>query len=757
MLKHKMFENPTPHSAAGTPLLQQISASGWQDRVTHLCSDFGSLSVEESVDLMQQLQLHQIELELQNAELRCAQAELDTAQARYFDFFDMAPVGYCSVSEKQVIKQANLTTTALLRTTRQALLGQAFTRFITPVDQDLFYLFRRKLLDSRKPLSCELQLVRFDCTRVWTNLNGIAVPDDDGSTTLRLVLSDITDRKQLEESTRIAATAFENQQGMSITDAKGCILRVNKAFTKITGYSAEEVIGKELRLLQPERQDAAFYQARWDSIVHDGFWQGEICNRRKNGEIYPEWLTISAVKDDAGAVTHFVGAFSDISERKVAEQRIQTLAFYDTLTGLPNRALLRDRLQHALTAGARLQGQAALLHIDLDDFKTINDTLGHDQGDQIIKEVAKRLGTCARISDTLARIGGDEFILLLEGPMQDHQDPANLARVIGDKVLAALSQPFEVDGSTHHSSASIGITLVGRAEHDSVDEPLKQAELAMYQAKAAGRATLRFFDPEMQATVKARASLESRLREALAQQQFVLHYQPQVDHSGQVIGSEALVRWLDPKRGMVSPVEFIPAAEQSGLILPLGQWVLETACNDLVRWAGDPVMAHLPVAVNVSARQFRQSTFVDKVVDTLKRTGANPKRLKLELTESMLVEDVEGVIAKMSALKAFGVSFSLDDFGTGYSSLSCLKRLPLYQLKIDQGFVRDIEIDINDAAIARTVIALAQSMGLGVIAEGVETEGQRDFLASLGCHSYQGYLFSKPLPRYAYEAFSRRV
>jgi EAL domain-containing protein (putative c-di-GMP-specific phosphodiesterase class I) len=340
--------------------------------------------------------------------------------------------------------------------------------------------------------------------------------------------------------------------------------------------------------------------------------------------------------------------------------------------------------------------------------------------------------------------------------MQDSQDPANLARVIGDKVLTALSQPFDVGGSTYHSSASIGITLVGHTEHDNVDEPLKQAELAMYQAKAAGRATLRFFDPKMQATVNARASLESRLREALVQNQFALHYQPQVDHSGHVTSSEALVRWLDPKRGMVMPGEFIPVAEQSGLILPLGQWVLEAACNALARWTSDPVMAHLPVAVNVSARQFRQSNFVDKVVDTLKRTGANPKRLKLELTESMLVEDVEGVIAKMNALKSYGVSFSLDDFGTGYSSLYYLKRLPLHQLKIDQGFVRDILIDHNDAAIARTVIALAQSLGLAVIAEGVETEGQRDCLASLGCHSYQGHLFSQPLPLEEFEAFSRR-
>jgi len=567
---------------------------------------------------------------------------------------------------------------------------------------------------------------------------------------------DITERKQSEEALRIAATAFETQQGMTITDTQGTILRVNKAFTTITGYSAEEVVGKTPRLLRSGRQDGAFYKAMWDSLASSGSWEGEIWNKRKNGEIYPEWLSASAVKNDSGTVTHYVGAFRDVSEGKAAEQRIQALAFYDALTGLPNRVLLLARLQHALTAANRRQRQAALLHIDLDNFKSINDTLGRDQGDLIIKEVVMRLRACARASDTLARIGGDEFILLVEGPIADDEDPVNQARLIGDKVLTTLRQPFALGESTHHTSASVGIALFGDREHENVEEPLKQAELAMYQAKTAGRNTLRFFDPQMQAAVSERAGLESRMREALAKNQFVLHYQPQVDAVGQVTGSEALVRWLDPKRGMISPGEFIPVAEESGLILPLGQWVLETACKELVRWASHPAMAHLTVAVNVSASQFHQSTFVENVLDTLKRTGTNPKLLKLELTESMLVDDIPGVIAKMSALKGYGVNFSLDDFGTGYSSLAYLKRLPLDQLKIDRGFVRDILIDHNDAAIAKMVIALADSMGLAVIAEGVETEGQRDFLASAGCPAYQGSLFSKPLSLEAFEAFVSR-
>jgi EAL domain-containing protein (putative c-di-GMP-specific phosphodiesterase class I) len=347
-------------------------------------------------------------------------------------------------------------------------------------------------------------------------------------------------------------------------------------------------------------------------------------------------------------------------------------------------------------------------------------------------------------------------MVILEELPENPKEAATQAKIVGETILAALNEPYQLANHLHVSTPSIGITLFG-SQKVEVDELIKQAELAMYQSKAAGRNTLRFFDPQMQATVNLRASLESRLRDALSQNQLILHYQPQVDGKGQITGSEALVRWLDPKRGMVAPNEFIPVAEECGLILPLGQWVLDSACSALAKWAKDPAMAQLTVAVNVSTRQFRLSTFFDEVLATLKRTGANPQRLKLEMTESMLVEDIEMVIAKMTALRGYGVTFSLDDFGTGYSSLAYLKRLPLDQLKIDQGFVRDILIDSNDAAIAKTVIALAGSMGLAVIAEGVETEEQRDFLANAGCLAYQGYLFSKPLPLNEFEALVKGV
>ena len=451
---------------------------------------------------------------------------------------------------------------------------------------------------------------------------------------------------------------------------------------------------------------------------------------------------------------------SDISERKASADKIERLAFYDPLTSLPNRRLMLDRLEQALSSSVRQSRQGALMLLDMDNFKTLNDTLGHDVGDQFLVEVACRLQASVRECDTVARLGGDEFVVILEGLSPDEVglDKENLAAMqaesVARKILNAMSQTYQLDLSagdglksarSYHCTSSIGITLF-EGNAISADELMKRADTAMYQAKSAGRNAFRFFDPTMQAEVTARAALDNDLREALREGQFCLHYQPQVDQSGRWIGAEALVRWQHPLRGIVYPVEFIQQTELTGLILPLGDWVLESACAQLLAWASMPELSHLTVAVNVSARQFRQPEFVSKVLTIVERTGADAKMLKLELTESLLLEDVEEVIAKMSALKAEGIGFSLDDFGTGYSSLSYLKRLPLDQLKIDQSFVRDVLTDPNDATIARTIVALANSMGMNVIAEGVETEAQRRFLATNGCMTYQGYLFGRPMP-----------
>ncbi len=446
----------------------------------------------------------------------------------------------------------------------------------------------------------------------------------------------------------------------------------------------------------------------------------------------------------------------EVAERKMADDEIRNLAYHDALTRLPNRRLLFDRLQHAIAASSRSGRYCALLFIDLDNFKTLNDTLGHDAGDLLLQEVSRRLATCLREGDTAARLGGDEFVVLLENLSENAQEAATQAETTGEKIHGALNQTYQLANHEYNGTPSIGVTLF--TDHqDTVDELVKRADLAMYHAKSAGRNALRFFDPQMQAVITTRATLEAGLREALLKQQFLLYYQAQVDSQGHVTGAEALLRWQHPQGELVSPMEFIPLAEDTGLILLLGRWVLETACAQLALWAACPELAHLMVAVNVSAREFHHKDFVDQVKSVLVTSGARPQRLKLELTESLLLHDVEDTIVKMTALRAEGVSFSLDDFGTGYSSLSYLKRLPLDQVKIDRSFVRDVLTDAYDSAIARSVIDLGRNLGLGVIAEGVESGAQRDFVAANGCQNYQGYLFSRPLPLHEFEKFVRRA
>lgn len=544
---------------------------------------------------------------------------------------------------------------------------------------------------------------------------------------------------------RIAAIAFESQEGMFITDAQHVILRVNQAFTSITGYTAQDVVGQTPKIFSSGRHGPAFYTNLYAQLRETGSWQGEVWNQRKSGTVYPQWLTITAVLDGEGTLTHYVSTLIDISQRKAAEDKIQTLAFYDPLTQLPNRRLLQDRLQQALASSARSRCAGALLFLDLDNFKLLNDSLGHDHGDLLLQHVALRLSHAVREGDTVSRLGGDEFILVLNNLGNDLTEAATQAEVIGDKILSSLNLPYELNGHEHHNSPSIGITLFNERPC-SVDDLMKQADLAMYEAKSAGRNTLRFFDPDMQATVTARAALENDLRIGLQLRQFQLFYQPQVDSSGDITGVEALVRWQHPQRGLISPALFIPLAEETGLVIPLGRWVLQTACEQLTLWSRDPATAHLSMAVNVSARQLAQPDFVSQVLATLQNTGAHPHLLKLELTESLLQNNMDEIIVKMNLLKETGIGFSLDDFGTGYSSLSYLKLLPLDQLKIDQSFVRDLLSDPDDAAIARTIVTLAHSLGLSVIAEGVETQDQRDCLIAHGCHAYQGYLFGRPMP-----------
>nr|WP_221292509.1 EAL domain-containing protein [Herbaspirillum sp. SJZ102] len=626
---------------------------------------------------------------------------------------------------------------------------------VHPEDEQRIRAELSRCMDGQKREDVEFRCVRKDGSVFWLSLSSAPITDPHGTFTgFRTSSRDITDRKQIEAELRISAVAFDSREGMLITDANSKILRVNKAFTEITGYSAEEIVGKHPNLLRSDRHGPAFFQEMRESIRRFGKWQGEIWDRRKNGEVYPEWLTISAVKNKDGHVTHYVSTHHDISDRKLAEERIRELASFDALTRLPNRALLLERLKQAIALSARGKTCSALLFIDLDHFKTLNDTIGHEKGDLLLKQVSQRLLASVRENDTVARVGGDEFVVVLEGLNEHPQEAANQTKAIGEKILATLGNTYQLDEVEYRTTASVGATIF-RGRQASVDELMKQADLAMYKAKGTGRNALRFFDPAMQTVVLERAALETGLRKAIEGDQLLLHYQAQVVAGGGVTGAEVLVRWQHPQRGMVSPGDFIPLAEETGLILSLGNWVLETACKQLSAWARNRHTEHLTIAVNVSAQQFREPDFVQAVLDAIERTGANPRRLKLELTESLLVDNVEDIIQKMFALKAYGVEFSLDDFGIGYSSLSYLKRLPLNQLKIDQSFVRDVLIDPNDASIAKTIVNLAQSLGLGVIAEGVETDAQRSFLAAAGCHAYQGYFFCRPVAVDAFEKFAQ--
>lgn len=578
--------------------------------------------------------------------------------------------------------------------------------------------------------------------RLATSFNAMANTIEDN---IKQMKNELALRREKEQQLRIAAVAFETQEGMCITDAQNIILSVNQAFTEITGYQPEEVIGKTPRILRSGNHTKQFYDEIRTQVKRYGQWQGEIWSMRKNGEIFPEWLTITTVRDGQDRVSHYVRALTDISERKASEEHIKRLAYYDPLTKLPNRRMLSERLEQALLNAQRNNSEGALLFIDLDNFKTLNDTVGHHQGDQLLKQVARRLSTLVRRTDLVARFGGDEFVVMLTDLNQESGSALQQIKAVSEKILQALNEPYHFESFEHHNTLSIGITLFSENQQEGIEQLLKQADLAMYQAKADGRNTIRFFNPQMQLAANNRAQLESDLHTAIKEKQFQLYYQPQVEHHGIIVGAEALIRWIHPDRGLISPVDFVPVAEDTGQIVPIGFWVLESACHQLKQWQHQ-VNSKFTVSVNVSTRQYQQSDFVEQVIDIVERSGVKPEGLILELTESVLSEDIDDVVQKMLKLKALGIGVALDDFGTGYSSLNYLKNLPLNYLKIDQSFVREILTNPSDAAIAQTIIGLARSMNIGVIAEGIETVEQRETLYDFGCYNYQGYLFSRPLP-----------
>ncbi|MGH1463575.1 MAG: EAL domain-containing protein [Neptuniibacter sp.] len=610
-------------------------------------------------------------------------------------------------------------------------------------DSDEYQRFRSQLVKKGKVEGFETRFLQPNGQTVFVVVNALFKKNDQNEPTIEAFVQDISERKRAEHELQIAATAFNSQEGMMITDAEHNILRVNKAFTRVTGYRPEDVIGKKPSILRSGRHDETFYQNIKAHLELEKYWQGEIWNKRKSGEVFPESLIITAVESETGEVTNYVAAFTDITKLKQHEESIHQLAFFDVLTGLPNRRAIQDKLQQSITNAYKTGLLGAVVIIDLDNFKNLNDTQGHSVGDQLLIEVSSRLKRCMEDTDYVARLGGDEFFVLIQPCNNEEKELYQKTKTIVERIRTGLKEVFLLEGCEYHTTSSLGITLF--ADGDQVSEVMKRADMAMYQAKWGGKNTYRFFDPDEQALLYVQAELDLELRKALRLQQLSLFFQAQCEGE-RLVGAEVLLRWHHPEKGVISPAQFIPLAEETGLIVPIGTWVLEQACAQLRIWQQDPQTEALQLAVNVSARQFSQLDFVDIVLKVVEQNQINPKRLKLELTESLVLFDIEETVEKMRRLKAGGICFSLDDFGTGYSSLLHLKRLPLDQLKIDRSFVRDVIDDSDDAEIVQTIIAMAKNLGLDVIAEGVETEAQKEFLQACNCYAIQGYLLGRPLP-----------
>ncbi len=580
-------------------------------------------------------------------------------------------------------------------------------------------------------------------------IHSVKVPvcHDDGSCDgILCIFWDITEHKLAENRLRQSATVFENTaDGVIVTDLNSRIIAVNKAFCEISGYSEDEALGKKTSFRRSERQDTAFYESMWRSLKANGRWQGEIWNRRKSGEVYPEWMTISVVRDNSGRVTNYVAVFSDISQVKRSQMQLDHMANHDPLTDLPNRTLLDDRLKQAINRAARQGTELAVLFIDLDRFKNVNDTLGHPSGDQVLQEVARRLKTLLRGHDTVARQGGDEFIILIE----DFSEP-EIAETVADKVIEAVSQPLHIRDKEFFIGASIGISIY---PEDGIDAAslIKHADAAMYRAKEHGRNTWQFYTRELTEHASERLQLEAGLRRALERKEFELFYQPKVDlRDGRILAAEALLRWTHPELGFVPPDKFISIAEDNGLILPIGEWVLRDACRSTAQWVRDyPDFQHM--AVNISGVQIQRDDMVALTEAVLHEYGLAASQLQLEITESVLMQYPQRATDVLEGLRDRGICLAVDDFGTGYSSLSYLKKFPIHTLKIDRSFVQDIPHDSNDTAITRAIIALGKSLQLRIVAEGVETAEQGQFLQAEGCDYGQGYFYSRPVPAAEFE------
>ena len=681
-----------------------------------------------------------IERELQAAQARRTHFQ---SEQRFRATFEQAAVGIAHVGLDGHWLRVNHKLCVITGYTEEELLTRNRPSITYPDDMPDELDSMQQLLAGEVPSSTkEIRYVRKDSSLVWVNLTWSLTRTSTGEPDYFIeVIEDITERKEATERLRLFARIFDTiNEGVVVTDAdKNNIMFVNPAFTAITGYSATEAIGKNPRILHSGLMDKVFYDRMWQSIKKTGRWQGEITDRRKNGESYVEWLSISTMKDERGESSHYIAVVSDISERKAAEERMVYIAQHDFLTNLPNRMMLHDRLTQAIAHAGREQRKVAVMFLDLDRFKAINDTLGHLVGDKLLKIVADRISSVARTSDTVSRLGGDEFAIMLPY-IENTDDIASIAV----KLLTSIAGPCVIDGNEIEVTTSIGISVFPEDGNDS-ESLIAHADAAMYQAKGNGRNNYQFFTHEMNRRTLERILIKNKLSHAMERNELFLLYQPQVDlQSGRIIGAEALVRWDNPVYGKVLPAQFIPIAEENGLIPPIGEWVLREACRQNQEWRKLGLMK-ITMAVNLSVVQFRQKNLGEIIKAILHESGLAPSGLELEITEGVVMQDAEAAILLLEEMKEMGLKLSVDDFGTGYSSLSYLKRFPIDKFKIDQSFVHDLTTDTDDAVIVSTIISMAHSLKLKVIAEGVETAEQLAFLKQQGCDEIQGYYFSQPV------------
>jgi diguanylate cyclase (GGDEF)-like protein/PAS domain S-box-containing protein len=710
------------------------------------------IEAPSTLSLMHDLRVHQIELEMQNEELRNAQAELTASRDRFAQLYDVSPVGYCTLDTRGVVVQCNLTLCQLLGKDRGQLINYALGQHCPAADLPIL----QNMLKSRKtPVEGQIRLRANNPAQtvhhVLLKLQQINWRDNNSGHWLASI-SDISSLHRTTAELTVKSAAIENMlEGVIITDANNLICFVNKAFEQTTGYRSQEVLGRNPKLLQSGRQDADFYQAMWQSIAEEGHWRGELWNRRASGEVYPEWISIISVGGNDGDSGHFVGVFSDITTEENMRRRLHDLAYFDGVTNLPNRHLFMDRLNQVIADALRYQRSFALLFLDLDRFKNINDTLGHSMGDLLLVEVSRRIAASLRETDTVSRMGGDEFMILLP-----HVQSVSDARGVAEKLLDSMSNPIDLEGRHYYVSASIGISCYPGDGLDA-EELIRHADMAMYQAKSHGRNTYRLYTPSLDEGQVSSLDLENDLRHALRLETLELYYQPQrslVDDRW--FGVEVLLRWNHPERGFIPPDEFIRIAEETGLIVSIGYWVLRQASEQYLAWrrAGLDVGR---ISINLSTHQFLQGNLVEQLRGILDETGMPPHRLGIEITESAAMPNFDYSVRTLDALRKMGIVIYIDDFGTGFSSLSHLRHLPIDCLKIDRTFVSEIPDNGDDIAIARAIIAMARSMNLQIVAEGIETSEQLEFLRHEGCHTGQGFLFSRPMPSNAIQALMGSV